>query len=72
MESRQSDGDIAITVLVVDSENGKIRFRADRCEICRIERLELPITGVNWWSADAFVRWLGTPLATADKWRDIA
>ena len=36
------------------------------------ERLELPITGVTWWSADAFARWSGGRLPTADEWRAIA
>ncbi len=31
----------------------------------------LPVTGVDWWSADAFARWAGGRLPSADEW-DIA
>ncbi|MCY4144255.1 MAG: SUMF1/EgtB/PvdO family nonheme iron enzyme [Gammaproteobacteria bacterium] len=36
------------------------------------ERLELPVTGISWWSADAFARWSGGRLPSADEWRAIA
>ncbi|MCY4656022.1 MAG: SUMF1/EgtB/PvdO family nonheme iron enzyme [Gammaproteobacteria bacterium] len=32
----------------------------------------LPVTGVNWWSADAYARWVGGRLPTVDEWRQLA
>ena len=36
------------------------------------EQLELPVTGVNWWSAHAFASWAGGRLPTADEWLAVA
>lgn len=36
------------------------------------ENLEYPVTGVSWWSADAFARWSGGRLPTAEEWRAVA
>ena len=36
------------------------------------QNLHLPVTGVNWWSADAFARWVGGRLPTNDEWRQLA
>ena len=33
---------------------------------------EYPVTGVSWWSADAFARWSGGRLPTAEEWRAVA
>lgn len=33
---------------------------------------DLPVTGVTWWSADAFARWSRGRLPTAEEWRAIA
>ncbi len=32
----------------------------------------LPVTGVTWWSADAFARWSGGRLPTVEEWRALA
>ena len=32
----------------------------------------LPVTGINWWSADAYARWAGGRLPTVDEWRQLA
>ena len=34
--------------------------------------LDLPITGVSWWAADAFARWAGGRLPQAREWRLLA
>ena len=31
-----------------------------------------PVTGLNWWAADAYARWSGGRLPTSDEWRLIA
>ena len=36
------------------------------------ENMEYPVTGVTWWSADAFARWSGGRLPTAEEWRAVA
>ena len=36
------------------------------------ENLEYPVSGVTWWSADAFARWSGGRLPTAEEWRAVA
>ena len=36
------------------------------------EEPNLPVTGVTWWSADAFARWSRGRLPTAEEWRAIA
>ncbi len=34
--------------------------------------LDLPVVGVSWWSADAFARWSGGRLPSAEEWSAIA
>ena len=34
--------------------------------------LTLPVSGVNWWSADAYARWVGGRLPTVDEWRQLS
>lgn len=36
------------------------------------ENLEYPVSGVTWWAADAFARWSGGRLPTAEEWRAVA
>lgn len=38
----------------------------------QLQHPELPVTGISWWSADAFARWSGGRLPTAEEWRAIA
>ena len=38
----------------------------------QLENLEYPVTGVSWWAADAFARWSGGRLPTAEEWRAVA
>lgn len=33
---------------------------------------ELPVVGINWWSADAFARWVGGRLPSVEEWRVIS
>jgi formylglycine-generating enzyme required for sulfatase activity len=33
---------------------------------------EFPVTGITWWSADAFARWSGGRLPTSEEWRAVA
>ena len=34
--------------------------------------LDLPVTGVNWWAADAFARWAGGRLPRVEEWQLLA
>ena len=36
------------------------------------EQPDFPVTGVTWWSADAFARWSGGRLPTSEEWRAVA
>lgn len=38
----------------------------------QLEKPTLPVTGVDWWSADAYARWAGGRLPTIDEWQRIA
>lgn len=34
--------------------------------------LDMPVTGMTWWAADAYARWVGGELPSADEWRMVA
>lgn len=38
----------------------------------QLEAPDLPVTGVNWWAADAFARWAGGRLPRAEEWQLLA
>ena len=38
----------------------------------QLEDSSLPVTGINWWAADAYARWSGGRLPTVDEWQRIA
>ena len=38
----------------------------------QLEDPSLPVTGLDWWSADAYARWAGGRLPTIDEWQRIA
>ena len=38
----------------------------------QLENPALPVTGVNWWAADAFARWAGGRLPRAPEWQQLA
>ena len=38
----------------------------------QLQRLELPVSGVNWWAADAFARWAGGRLPQVEEWQLLA
>ena len=38
----------------------------------QLQQLELPVSGVNWWGADAFARWAGGRLPQAEEWQLLA
>ena len=38
----------------------------------QLEQPELPVSGVNWWAADAFARWAGGRLPRIEEWQLLA
>lgn len=38
----------------------------------QLEAVDLPVVGLDWWSAYAFAKWAGGRLPTADEWRTAA
>lgn len=38
----------------------------------QLEQPELPVSGVNWWAADAFARWAGGRLPRVEEWQLLA
>ena len=38
----------------------------------QLQQPELPVSGINWWAADAFARWTGGRLPQAEEWQLLA
>lgn len=38
----------------------------------QLQQPELPVSGINWWAADAFARWAGGRLPQAEEWQLLA
>ena len=38
----------------------------------QLEDLNLPVSGIDWWSADAYARWAGGRLPSASEWQSVA
>ena len=48
-----------------------VEFRPLRWE-AQLENTSLPVSGVNWWAADAYARWAGGQLPSVEEWRLLA
>lgn len=38
----------------------------------QLQEPDLPVAGINWWAADAYARWAGGRLPTAEEWHRLA
>ncbi len=54
-----------------ENESLGVDYTPDNWELQLIQP-DLPVTGINWWAADAFARWAGGRLPRVEEWQLIA